>query len=161
MPRKNLKLRAVLSVEVIISVVLVAIALIVTLGLFSENIKTMIVNGNFQRFFTKGDKTTYSAFNRNYSGDDEYQITGEHTTTKERTDQECSAGGTNCGGRGGDVVGDEIVTEGDGRNPPIVGGDGVYDDPVCTLPDGSEGRRDREDNLCKKIPTAQTRNSFN
>lgn len=64
---KMKKLSAGLSVELTISIALVTVALFVTLGLFSDNLKEMITSGNLQKFFLGGDKTKYSAFNRDYS----------------------------------------------------------------------------------------------
>lgn len=58
---------AMVSTELAISITLVVAALFVTLGLFSGNLKQMVSSGNFQRFFLGSDKTTYSAFNRDYS----------------------------------------------------------------------------------------------
>lgn len=58
---------AMVSTELAISITLVVAALFVTLGLFGGNLKEMVSRGNFQRFFLGSDKTTYSAFNRDYS----------------------------------------------------------------------------------------------
>jgi len=60
---------AMITTELAISLVLVIVILFVTLGLFSDNIKGMVANGNFQNIFKGGGlRTVFSAFNKDYSG---------------------------------------------------------------------------------------------
>ena len=59
---------AMVTIELVISLVLVVVVLFVTLGLFSDNLKGVFTTGNFQNIFNgNGAKTLFSAFNKDYS----------------------------------------------------------------------------------------------
>ncbi len=73
------KLRASVSTEVAVSIALSAVVLIVVLGMFSDNIKTMVLNSSISDIFSgNASKTLYSSFNRDYTDAEvETQVTGE------------------------------------------------------------------------------------
>lgn len=68
-----------ISTELAISLVLVVAVLIITLGLFGDNVKNMVANSNFKNVFTKNDaKTGFNSFNKDYSDSQiNVQIMGE------------------------------------------------------------------------------------
>lgn len=71
--------QAMITTELAVSLILVAVVLFVTLGLFSDNLQEMISKGNFNNMF-KGNygSTFFSAFQRDYSGSQvEVQTMGE------------------------------------------------------------------------------------
>src|SRR5574344_2023256 len=71
--------RAAISVELGLTIVLVSALLIVSLGMFNDNFRNMIIAGNFRKVFTNAkENTTFKIFNRDYSDSQvEVQITGE------------------------------------------------------------------------------------
>lgn len=79
MKLKNGKNSAMMTVELGVSLVLIVVVLFVVIGLFNDNIKTMIGNSNFSRIFSgNGLKTWFQSFNRNYDDSQVYvQIMGE------------------------------------------------------------------------------------
>lgn len=54
------------TVELAISLVLISVVLILVMGLFSNNLKTLFAASNFKNIFT-GDRSIFSIFNRDYS----------------------------------------------------------------------------------------------
>lgn len=58
---------AMITVELMISLILVIVVLFVTLGLFSDSINTMIANGGFKNLFGGGNRTFFSQFGKDYS----------------------------------------------------------------------------------------------
>lgn len=76
---KDRRKNGAITVEMAIGIVLVVAVLFITLGLFSNNIKTMIADSNFKNVFNKeGLKTGYSSFSKDYSDSQiNVQIMGE------------------------------------------------------------------------------------
>lgn len=70
---------AMMTVELGVSLVLIIVVLFVVIGLFNDNIKSMIGSSNFARLFSaNGIKTFFQSFNRNYDDSQIYvQIMGE------------------------------------------------------------------------------------
>lgn len=70
---------AMMTVELGVSLVLIVVVLFVVIGLFNDNIKSMIGSSNFSRLFSaNGLKTLFQSFNRNYDDSQIYvQIMGE------------------------------------------------------------------------------------
>lgn len=79
MKLKHGKNSAMMTVELGVSLVLIVVVLFVVIGLFNDNIKTMIGSSNFSRIFSgNGLKTWFQSFNRNYDDSQIYvQIMGE------------------------------------------------------------------------------------
>lgn len=73
------KTPAMMTVELGVSLVLIVIVLFVVIGLFNDNIKSMISSSNFSRMFSaNGLKTWFQSFGRNYDDSQIYvQIMGE------------------------------------------------------------------------------------
>ena len=76
---KNRQKSAMITVELAIGIALSLAVLFVVLGLFNDNLRTMVANSNFSNIFEKNDsKITYSSFDKNYSGSQiNVQIMGE------------------------------------------------------------------------------------
>lgn len=70
---------AMMTVELGVSLVLIIVVLFVVIGLFNDNIKSMIGSSNFSRVFSaNGLKNFFQSFNRNYDDSQIYvQIMGE------------------------------------------------------------------------------------
>lgn len=70
---------AMMTVELGVSLVLIVVVLFVVIGLFNDNIKSMIGSSNFSRLFSaNGLKTFFQNFGRNYDDSQIYvQIMGE------------------------------------------------------------------------------------
>src|SRR5574344_1732375 len=72
---------AMVTVELAVSVVLVAVVLFVTLGLFGDNLNTMFSAGHFKNIFNSNStKTTFTSYGRGYddsSSQVEVQLLGE------------------------------------------------------------------------------------
>lgn len=70
---------AMMTVELGVSLVLIVVVLFVVIGLFNDNIKSMIGSSNFSRLFSaNGLKNFFQSFNRNYDDSQIYvQIMGE------------------------------------------------------------------------------------
>ncbi len=65
---RNKSKSAMITTEVAVSLALIAIVAVVTIGMFNENLREMISSGSFQNLFNGNDsKTAFSAFNRDYS----------------------------------------------------------------------------------------------
>lgn len=77
--RLGKKNSAMMTVELGVSLVLIVVVLFVVIGLFNDNIKSMIGSSNFARLFSaNGLKTFFQSFNRNYDDSQIYvQIMGE------------------------------------------------------------------------------------
>lgn len=71
--------RAMVTVELAVTLVLIVIALFVTLGLFNNNLRDMVANSNFKNLFNgNGSRTFFSFFNKDYKNAQVYvQIMGE------------------------------------------------------------------------------------
>lgn len=71
--------RAMVTVELAVSLVLIVVALFVTLGLFNNNLRDMVSNSNFKNLFNgNGSRTFFSFFNKDYKNAQVYvQIMGE------------------------------------------------------------------------------------
>lgn len=76
---KNNEKSGMITTEVAISLVLVVAVLFITLGLFSDNLKDMIANGNFQNIFNKNEsRTGFNSFSKDYAASQiSVQIMGE------------------------------------------------------------------------------------
>lgn len=69
---------AMMTVELGVSLVLIVVVLFVVIGLFNDNIKSMIGSSNFSRLFSANWKTFFQNFGRNYDDSQIYvQIMGE------------------------------------------------------------------------------------
>lgn len=71
--------RAMVTVELAVTLVLIVVALFVTLGLFNNNLRDMVANSNFKNLFNgNGSRTFFSFFNKDYKNAQVYvQIMGE------------------------------------------------------------------------------------
>ncbi len=75
---KHSKKIGAITVEVAIGIALAVIVVLVTLGLFSENLSTMISNSGMANMFKNSNKTTYSSFGRDYTNSQvNVQLIGE------------------------------------------------------------------------------------
>lgn len=70
---------AMITVELAVSLVLVVVVLFVTLGLFGDNIKDMVANGNIKNIFNgESIRTFFASWNKDYSGSQiDVQVMGE------------------------------------------------------------------------------------
>lgn len=68
-----------ITVELAVSLVLIVVALFIALGLFGNNIQTMVSKSNFQNLFHGGsERTVFSFFNKDYSNNQiNVQVMGE------------------------------------------------------------------------------------
>jgi len=67
-----------ITVELAVSLVLIAVVIFVTLGLFSDNLKDMVSNGNFKNVFSKDDSTFFSKSSMDYASSQiTVQVMGE------------------------------------------------------------------------------------
>lgn len=67
-----------ITVEVAIGIALAVIVVLVTLGLFSENLSNMVSSSGFANMFKNSNKTTYSSFGRDYTNSQvNVQLIGE------------------------------------------------------------------------------------
>jgi len=67
-----------ITVELAVSLVLIAVVIFVTLGLFSDNLKEMVGNGNFKNVFSKDDSTFFSKSSMDYASSQiTVQVMGE------------------------------------------------------------------------------------
>ena len=57
-----------ITVEVAIGIALAVVVLVVTIGLFSENLSAMVSNSRIVNMFDNTNKSTYDNFNRDYTG---------------------------------------------------------------------------------------------
>lgn len=64
---KHSRKSGAITVEVAIGIALAVIVVLVALGLFSENLATMISNSGMANMFKNSNKTTYSSFGRDYT----------------------------------------------------------------------------------------------
>lgn len=71
--------RAMVTVELAVTLVLVVVALFVTLGLFSNNLRDMVTNSNVKNLFNgNGTRTFFSLFDKKYRDAQVYvQVMGE------------------------------------------------------------------------------------
>lgn len=71
--------RAMVTVELAVTLVLIVVALFVTLGLFNNNLRDMVANSNIKNLFNgNGARTLFSFFNKDYKNAQVYvQIMGE------------------------------------------------------------------------------------
>lgn len=71
--------RAMVTVELAVTLFLIVIALFVTLGLFNNNLRDMVANSNFKNLLNgNGSRTFFSFFNKDYKNAQVYvQIMGE------------------------------------------------------------------------------------
>lgn len=75
---KHSKKIGAITVEVAIGIALAVIVVLVTLGLFSENLANMISSSGIANMFKNTNKTTYSSFNRDYTNSQiNVQLIGE------------------------------------------------------------------------------------
>jgi hypothetical protein len=76
--KKYCKKSGAITVEVAIGIALAAVVLIVAIGLFNENLSTMISNSGIANMFNNTGKTTYDKFNRDYASSQiNIQLIGE------------------------------------------------------------------------------------
>ncbi|MDD3436015.1 MAG: hypothetical protein PHC64_02575 [Candidatus Gastranaerophilales bacterium] len=64
---KNKTKSGTISTELAIGIGLAVVVLFVVLGLFSDNLSTLVSNTNLKNIFDGNDKTSYTSFNRDYS----------------------------------------------------------------------------------------------
>lgn len=75
---KHSRKSGAITVEVAIGIALAVIVVLVALGLFSENLATMISSSGFANMFKNSNKTTYSSFSSDYTNSQvNVQLIGE------------------------------------------------------------------------------------
>lgn len=55
------------TIETLLGVLLAVVVLFFVIGLFNDNLKNMLTNGSMSNIWTKTEKTTYNAFNKDYT----------------------------------------------------------------------------------------------
>lgn len=75
---KHSRKSGAITVEVAIGIALAVIVVLVALGMFSENLATMVSSSGFANMFKNSNKTTYSSFERDYTNSQvNVQLIGE------------------------------------------------------------------------------------
>lgn len=77
---------AMITVELAVSLTLIVVVLLVTIGLFGDNLRSMIESGRYKNIYNNADdRTVFSFFNKNYTDSQiDVSITGEQGLEKIR-----------------------------------------------------------------------------